>query len=160
MCTVQLELSFNYYEMVRTKYCLFVLEAVKSLALPFFSTFSTTFSVFTRVFIWSASTTRMCSSLCVRVVLCVYMCVVYVCVCVCSLPVLQHLSLLVSWFREKSLKRLGFSSLAVFFLLCSYTYEKRAQMRRRSDGRIDDLRDATLAVSGEKLRPEVNRDIR
>lgn len=35
MCTVQLELSFNYYKMVRTKYCLSVVEAVSRLILRF-----------------------------------------------------------------------------------------------------------------------------
>ena len=36
MCTVQLELSFNYYEMVRTKYCLSVVEAVSRLIPSFY----------------------------------------------------------------------------------------------------------------------------
>lgn len=45
MCTVQLELSFNYYEMVRTKYCLSVVEAVSRL-IPSFIYFQRIYTIF------------------------------------------------------------------------------------------------------------------
>ena len=45
VCTVQLELSFNYYEMVRTKYCLSVVEAVSRL-IPSFIYFQRIYTIF------------------------------------------------------------------------------------------------------------------